>query len=55
MTDMSRETLLGTMYLLALLSSGLGLYFVKDKKKRSIILAPLVVAFALLLAHGYLA
>ena len=51
---MSRETLYFIMYLLALLSVGLALFFIKDKKKRSIVVAPLVVAFALRLAYGWL-
>lgn len=51
---MSRETLFASMYLLALLSAGLGLYFVKDKRKRSIMLAPLLAAFTLLFVSSYL-
>lgn len=51
---MSREAVLSIMYLLALLSAGLGLYFVKEKKKRSIVVAPLLVAFVLYFVHDYL-
>lgn len=51
---MSKETLYFIMYLLALLSVGIALFTIKDKKKRSIVLAPIVVAFAIRLGYGWL-
>jgi len=51
---MSRETLFIIMYLLALLSAGMALIFIKDKKQRNIVLAPIVLSQLLLLAKGWL-
>lgn len=51
---MSRDTLYLIVYLLAMLSVGMALIFIKDKKQRNIVLTPIAVAQALLLVKGWL-
>lgn len=51
---MTRELLFAIMYCLAMLSVALALYFIKDKRQRLIVLAPVALAIALHFLKGYL-